>query len=201
MIWVSLNKKQMKKIRPIKNTWNDWLINYIPEPIRKRVGGFKDKIVSLFKTNTPKQFVYGRGNKPKETKIRNIRNPFILKNKKEIIDRITRDFLWNRRSKRRKKEIRRKTEYNKTLVKDRLIRDIRTLFEQGEDYCKIINFWNNNYIEYESNGDKNRNLSLKEYFNKNEPYLRNTIIDLQNFDAWKIQLIIAINFMSSKDDE
>ena len=191
----------MKKIRPIKNTWNDWLINYIPEPIRKRVGGFKDKIVSLFKTNTPKQFVYGRGNKPKETKIRNIRNPFILKNKKEIIDRITRDFLWNRRSKRRKKEIRRKTEYNKTLVKDRLIRDIRTLFEQGEDYCKIINFWNNNYIEYESNGDKNRNLSLKEYFNKNEPYLRNTIIDLQNFDAWKIQLTIAINFMSSKDDE
>ena len=191
----------MKKIRPIKNTWNDWLINYIPEPIRKRVGGFKDKIVSLFKTNTPKQLVYGRGNKPKETKIRNIRNPFILKNKKEIIDRITRDFLWNRRSKRRKKEIRRKTEYNKTLVKDRLIRDIRTLFEQGEDYCKIINFWNNNYIEYESNGDKNRNLSLKEYFNKNEPYLRNTIIDLQNFDAWKIQLTIAINFMSSKDDE
>ena len=201
MIWVSLNKKQMKKIRPIKNTWNDWLINYIPEPIRKRVGGFKDKIVSLFKTNTPKQLVYGRGNKPKETKIRNIRNPFILKNKKEIIDRITRDFLWNRRSKRRKKEIRRKTEYNKTLVKDRLIRDIRTLFEQGEDYCKIINFWNNNYIEYESNGDKNRNLSLKEYFNKNEPYLRNAIIDLQNFDAWKIQLTIAINFMSSKDDE
>ena len=191
----------MKKVRPIKNTWNDWLINYIPEPIRKRVGGFKDKIVSLFKTNTPKQLVYGRGNKPKETKIRNIRNPFILKNKKEIIDRITRDFLWNRRSKRRKKEIRRKTEYNKTLVKDRLIRDIRTLFEQGEDYCKIINFWNNNYIEYESNGDKNRNLSLKEYFNKNEPYLRNTIIDLQNFDAWKIQLTIAINFMSSKDDE
>ena len=166
MIWVSLNKKQMKKIRPIKNTWNDWLINYIPEPIRKRVGGFKDKIVSLFKTNTPKQFVYGRGNKPKETKIRNIRNPFILKNKKEIIDRITRDFLWNRRSKRRKKEIRRKTEYNKTLVKDRLIRDIRTLFEQGEDYCKIINFWNNNYIEYESNGDKNRNLSLNKYLKK-----------------------------------
>ena len=47
-------KKEMKKIRPIKNTWYDWLINYIPEPIRKSVGGFKDKIVSLFKTNTTK---------------------------------------------------------------------------------------------------------------------------------------------------
>ena len=25
----------MKKIRPIKNTWYDWLINDITEPIRK----------------------------------------------------------------------------------------------------------------------------------------------------------------------
>ena len=37
-------KKEMKKIRPVKNTWYDWLINYIPEAIRKRVGGFKDKM-------------------------------------------------------------------------------------------------------------------------------------------------------------
>ena len=36
-------QKKMKNIRPIKNTWYDWLINYIPEPIRKCVGGFKDK--------------------------------------------------------------------------------------------------------------------------------------------------------------
>ena len=35
-------EKEMKKIRPIKNTWYDWLLNYIPEPIRKSVGGFKD---------------------------------------------------------------------------------------------------------------------------------------------------------------
>ena len=28
------------------------------------------------------------------------------------------------------------------------------------------NFYNNNYIEYESNGDRNRNLSLDEYLNK-----------------------------------
>ena len=29
-------QKEMKKIKPIINTWYDWLINYIPEPIRKR---------------------------------------------------------------------------------------------------------------------------------------------------------------------
>ena len=45
-------QKEMKKIRPIKTTWYDWLFDYIPEPIRKSVGGFKDKIVSLFKINT-----------------------------------------------------------------------------------------------------------------------------------------------------
>ena len=45
-------------MRPIKNSWYDRLINYIPEPIAKIVGGFKDKIVSLFITNTPKKSVY-----------------------------------------------------------------------------------------------------------------------------------------------
>ena len=43
--------------------------------------------------------------------------------------------------------------------------------------------------------------SLDEYLNKIKPYLRNVIIDLQNFDAWKIQLTIAITFISSKDGE
>ena len=59
----------------------------------------------------------------------------------------------------------------------------------------------NNYIEYESNGNRNRNLSLDEYLNKINPYLRIIIIDLQNSDAWKIQLAIAINFIFSKDVE
>ena len=51
-------------------------------------------------------------------------------------------------------------------LKERLYSwDIRTLFEQKEekDDCKpkrTSNFWNNNYIEYESDGNKNRNLSL-----------------------------------------
>ena len=92
------------------------------------------------------------------------------------------------KKKKRKKEIREKTEINNRLSKDRIIGDIRILFEQGEDYFKpktVNNFWNNNCIEYESNGDKNRNLSLDEYLNKIETYLRNIIIDLQNYDTWK----------------
>ena len=73
------------------------------------------------------------------------------------------------------------------------MRDIRSLFEQEEDYCepkRISNFWNNNYIEYESNGDKNRNLSLDEYHNKIETYLRNIIINLQNSDIFLQKILM-----------
>ena len=34
-------QKEMKKIRSIKNTWYDWLINYILDPIGKCLVGFK----------------------------------------------------------------------------------------------------------------------------------------------------------------
>ena len=82
-----------------------------------------------------------------------------------------------------------------TKIKDKLktikiTRDIRTLFEQEEeDYYKpkrVSNFWNNNYIEHESNV-KNNNLSLDEYLNKIKPYLNDILIDLQDYDAWQIQ--------------
>ena len=39
---------------PIKNTCYNWLINFIPEPLRESVGGF-----SLFKTNKPKKLCMG----------------------------------------------------------------------------------------------------------------------------------------------
>ena len=64
---------------------------------------------------------------------------------------------------------------------------------------RVSNFWNNNHTKYESNVDKNWNLSLDEYLNKIEWYLRNIIFSLQNSDTWKIQLTIAINFISSRD--
>ena len=33
--------EEMKKTRPIKNTWYDWLINYTLNPIRKKCKCFK----------------------------------------------------------------------------------------------------------------------------------------------------------------
>ena len=85
-----------------------------------------------------------------------------------------------------------KQELNERSIKDKTIRDIKTLFEQEEDYYKskrVNSFWNNNYIDI--NGDKNRNLSLDEYLNKIKPYLKDIIIDIQSSDIWKVLQKIA----------
>ena len=52
-----------------------------------------------------------------------------------------------------------------------------------------------------SNDDKNKHLSLKQYLNKIKPYLKDIIIDLQKSSTWNIQLIVAINFISTKDND
>ena len=93
----------------------------------------------------------------------------------------------------------------KKTINDKIIIDITTLFEEGEEEednyepKRISNFWNYRYIGYQSNSHKNRNLSLDEYLHKIKHYSRNTIINLQNSDPWKIQLTIAINVIFSKD--
>ena len=81
-------------MRLIKSTWYDWLINYILEPARKRVGDFKGKFVGLFKTNTPKQIVYGKGKIPTKPKRQNIQEKQKLRKiRKAVNDRIIRD-IW-----------------------------------------------------------------------------------------------------------
>ena len=51
----------------------------------------------------------------------------------------------------------------------------------------MSNFYSNSYIEYESNGDSDENLSIEENSNKIEPYLKDITVDLQKFGTWKIQ--------------
>ena len=46
--------------------------------------------------------------------------------------------------------------------------------------------------EYESNGDKDKALSIEEYFDKIRPYLTNMINDLKTKDEWKIQFLLKI---------
>ena len=94
----------------------------------------------------------------------------IIKLKDEIIkdklkDKIIRDIWTDIRYFWKKKKPEKKKEYNETLIKDGIIRHIRTPFEEEEDHYepkRVNNFWNNNYIKYESNADKNKNFSLDE---------------------------------------
>ena len=72
-----------------------------------------------------------------------------------------------------------------------------------EDYYKPIfvkSSHKGNYKHYESNGDIEKKLSIKQYLNKITPYL----YDLNNHHriarrVWKIQLNMHVNFISSKD--
>ena len=83
---------------------------------------------------------YGAGEKQsQEIIIKNVRNLFKLKKENEAI-------------------------------KDRMIRDIRTLIEKEEKDkpMRVGNFWNN-YIEYKNSGDRDKNLSVKEYLDRIKP--------------------------------
>ena len=54
-------------------------------------------------------------------------------------------------------------------------------------------------MEYESKGDKNKNLSQEDYLNIIRPFLRNMINIQKTHGEWKIQLTIQITFISSLD--
>ena len=90
-----------------------------------------------------------------------------------------------------------------------------------EDYYKLIitkGAFNNNYIQYESKGNKGKNISIKKYLNMIRPYLSDVINDHKTHGLvryhsgnktwveetpreWKIQLTMANNFISSKDSD
>ena len=67
------------------------------------------------------------------------------------------------------------------------IRNIQDLFKLpiDEDYYKpklVKSGYNNNYIQYESKGDKI--LTIKEYLSLIEPYLADMINDYKNKSEW-----------------
>ena len=125
--------------------------------------------------------------RPKEEKNKDIRNLFRLKNALNYTAiKDIRNFF------RVQKEAK--------AIKDRILRDIKNLFEHDkENYYKPVgvnNFWSNNYIKYESNSDRNKTLSVEEYLNKIRPYSTN-VNNLKKSGTWKIQLTIANYLISS----
>ena len=89
--------------------------------------------------------------------------------------------------------------------KDGILTDIKNLseHEKEENYYKpvrVSNFWSNNYIENESNSDRNKTPSAEEYLDKVSPYLKH-INNIKKSGIWNIQLAIANNFISSIDND
>ena len=85
-------------------------------------------------------------------------------------------------------------------VEYRGIKDISDLFDFSisEDYYKPIivkTAFNDNYIQYESKGDKDKILTISEYLDMIRPYLVNIINDHKTQREWKIQLTATINFI------
>ena len=94
----------------------------------------------------------------------------------------------------------------KQIAKTRSIKTIKTNLnwwsETDEDHYKPIktkSAFNANYIEYESKGVKDKNLSPREYLDIIRPFLSNMISDHKTTIEWKIQLIMQINFISHSD--
>ena len=83
--------------------------------------------------------------------IKDRRNPFILKKEQDYT--AMRDI---RNLFRQEKETK--------AIKDRLLRDIKGMKKKKEEEnnkpVRVSNFLSNNYIEYESNGDRNKTLKL-----------------------------------------
>ena len=79
---------------------------------------------------------------------------------------------------------------------ENIIKSVRNLFklknekEVIKDRITIIYFyctlWNNNYIEYENSGNRNKNLSVKEYLDEIKSYSTDIMINLQKSDTFKI---------------
>ena len=68
-------------------------------------------------------------------------------------------------------------------IKNRIISNIKNLLKhEEEDYkpVKLNKFWSSNYIEYGSNTDRNKTLSVAEYLNKIRLCLKYIINILKN---------------------
>ena len=90
------------------------------------------------------------------------------------------------------------------------VRDIENLFDNDNDnddnYYKPVlvkTFFKDGYKYYESRGDKDEKLSVKQYLYKIMPYLSDLINENKaienNSNEWKIQINMHVNFVSSND--
>ena len=136
-------------------------------------------------------------------------------NRKNIFKSKRKEIQANLMKSSKKKTLKSKTKeikellYDQILDTDEKIEEIlyyskNNFLEPKEDNynpVRIGNAFSSNYIEYKSNGDKGKTLSIKYYLDEIKPYLTDIINDHKTQGEWKIHLTVAVNFFSSKDSE
>ena len=63
----------------------------------------------------------------------------------------------------------------------------------------IYSAFDDSYVEYQSNGDRDKSISIARYLNNIREHLRKLIDSKKKNGEWKIQLIMKINFISSRN--
>ena len=72
---------------------------------------------------------------------------------------------------------------------DKVFKDLRFLLDPEKGHykpIKTVSAFNNNYIQYQSTGDKDKNLSSEEYIDISRPYLTDIINSHKTQGEWKI---------------
>ena len=64
---------------------------------------------------------------------------------------------------------------------------------------KISGAFSDNFVEYQSNGNRDRSISIARYLNNIREHLKRLIEDKKKSGEWKIQLIMKINYISSRN--
>ena len=87
----------------------------------------------------------------------------------------------------------------KPMPKIKKIGKIRKIKKDVYEPIKINGSFSDNCVEYRSVSKKDKSTSIKKYLDETREYLRRMINDNRKFGEWKIQLILKINFISSKN--
>ena len=210
MINLSLNELKLvpksRNIKDYKSKSESDLIKMLSEP-KPKVNLSKKKIKEIKKESNALRFGFSK------SKVNEFRGSlYNMKNKKNL------SAPKMKKTEKNLQELEKslsslKKYYDYDETKYREIRDIENLFNRNllnrvapnkidKDYYKLINTktgFNNNYTEYESKRDKNKNLLLEKYLNIIRTYLGDMINNDKTQNEWKIQLTMQINLICSKD--
>ena len=172
-----LKKQQTRKIR---NSFYN-IDKKLDKKINNTNDDFIENIRDLFNTNVDNKI--NNTNTNVDNKINNTNDEHFVENKRDLFNN----------------KLDKKINNNNNNNNDDFIENIRDLFSIL-DYEPVLikSGFDNNYLEYMSNG--NNSLSFNEYLELIKPYLYDLINLYKAKVEWKLQLSAAISFVTQKPD-